>query len=102
VVDHAHAALALHRLDDHRAHALGVERRVELGASRSTIDTPPASGWNGARYAARSVAASAPIVRPWNAPRSATILVLGARAERPRRLDLARRHRSCAPSAGRT
>ena len=41
--------------------------------SRSTIEMPGASGRNGMRYDGRSVAASVPNSRPWNAPRSAMI-----------------------------
>jgi hypothetical protein len=60
--------------------------------SRSTIVIPPASGRNGMRYAGRSVAASTPISRPWNAPRSATISCLSSlmlRAHRRANLNAA-------------
>jgi hypothetical protein len=90
-VDHAHAALALHRLDDHRAHALGVERRVELGGV--ALDDRHAAGQRLERRAVGGAvgggerAHRAPVERAAQRDH----LVLGARAERPRRLDLARR-----------
>ena len=70
VRERPHAALALHRLEEDRC-GLGPD---DVGrASRASRSGRPArSGSNGARFAGWPVIESAPIVRPWNEPSSAT------------------------------
>ena len=85
--------------------------------SRSTIEMPPASGRNGARYAGGPSPRASPNSRPWNPPRSAMISCFAAppvaRPQRRANLEralvrlragVAEEHavaRTCAPRASR-
>ncbi len=64
-------------------------RRHRRGSPRVAKRTPGRSGANGSRFAGWPVTESAPSVRPWNEPSSATKPVLAGRLARPlqRRLD---------------
>ena len=65
-----HAALALHGLEEDRGRVAGRRARRASRASRSA--RPARAARTAARFAGWPVIESAPIVRPWNEPSSAT------------------------------
>ena len=78
-VDRPHAALALDRLDEHRA-GLGADRRRErLEVVAGTWEKPAGTGSNGSRLAADQPAASVASVRPWNEPSRHTMACFAGR-----------------------
>ena len=67
------AALALHRLEQDRGRCPGRPPRERPRRSSVAKRTPGTSGSNASRFAGWPVTDSAPIVRPWNEPSSATM-----------------------------
>ena len=63
-----HAALALDRLEHHRADPLVHRRRERVEVAERDLPEPAGSGWNVSCFCGWPVAARVVSVRPWNEP----------------------------------